>query len=34
VVSIPVIKFSGDGKSYAYSVGRTLSDLYVVEGLK
>jgi serine/threonine protein kinase len=23
-----------DGKSYAYSVGRILSDLYVVDGLK
>jgi len=29
-----VIKFSADGKSYAYSVGRMLSDLYVVDGLK
>ncbi len=34
VVSIPVIKFSADGKSYAYSVGRSLSDLFVVDGLK
>jgi eukaryotic-like serine/threonine-protein kinase len=34
VVNIPTIKFSADGKSYAYSVGRTLSDLYVVDGLK
>ena len=34
VVSIPVVKFSADGKSYAYSVGRMLSDLYVVDGLK
>ncbi|HME34688.1 MAG TPA: protein kinase [Candidatus Sulfotelmatobacter sp.] len=34
VQSIPVIKFSADGKSYAYSVGRILSDLYVVDGLK
>jgi serine/threonine protein kinase/dipeptidyl aminopeptidase/acylaminoacyl peptidase len=34
VVSLPVIKFSADGKSYAYSVGRTLSDLFVVDGLK
>jgi eukaryotic-like serine/threonine-protein kinase len=32
--SIPVIKFSADGKSYAYSLGRQLSDLYVVDGLK
>jgi Tol biopolymer transport system component len=34
VQSIPVIRFSADGKSYAYSVGRILSDLYVVDGLK
>jgi WD40 repeat protein len=34
VQSIPVIKFSADGKSYAYSIGRILSDLYVVDGLK
>jgi eukaryotic-like serine/threonine-protein kinase len=32
--SIPYIRFSADGKSYAYSVGRWLSDLYVVDGLK
>jgi hypothetical protein len=32
--SVPVIRFSADGKSYAYSVGRQLSDLYVVDGLK
>ena len=32
--SIPNIKFSADGKSYAYSVARVLSDLYVVDGLK
>jgi WD40 repeat protein len=32
--SIPTIRFSADGKSYAYSLGRWLSDLYVVEGLK
>ena len=32
--SIPVIRFRADGKSYAYSVGRWLSDLYVVDGLK
>jgi hypothetical protein len=32
--SIPSIKFSADGKSYAYSIGRQLSDLYVVDGLK
>jgi len=34
VTFIPVVKFSADGKSYAYSVGRTLSDLFVVDGLK
>ena len=34
VQSIPVVKFSADGKAYAYSVGRLLSDLYVVDGLK
>jgi Tol biopolymer transport system component len=32
--SIPYIKLSADGKSYAYSLGRQLSDLYVVDGLK
>jgi eukaryotic-like serine/threonine-protein kinase len=31
---IPGIKFSADGKSYAYSTLRVLSDLYVVDGLK
>jgi hypothetical protein len=34
VHSIPVVKFSADGKSYAYSTFRVLSDLYVVDGLK
>lgn len=34
VQSIPSIRLSADGKSYAYSVGRILSDLYVVDGLK
>ena len=34
VQGIPGIKFSADGKSYAYSTFRVLSDLYVVEGLK
>lgn len=34
VHDIPVIKFSADGKSYAYSTARILSDLYVVDGLK
>ena len=32
--SIPFIRFGADGKSYAYSLGRWLSDLYVVDGLK
>jgi dipeptidyl aminopeptidase/acylaminoacyl peptidase len=30
----PSVRFSADGKSYAYSLGRMLSDLYVVDGLK
>jgi len=34
VESITSIRFSADGKAYAYSAGRILSDLYVVEGLK
>ena len=34
VHDIPVIRFSADGKSYAYSTARILSDLYVVDGLK
>lgn len=34
VQSISNITFSADGKSYAYSVSRILSDLYVVEGLR
>jgi hypothetical protein len=34
VQSIPTMRFSADGKSYAYSVGRILSDLFVVDGLK
>ena len=34
VQGIPRIKFSADGKSYAYSTFRVLSDLYVVDGLK
>jgi eukaryotic-like serine/threonine-protein kinase len=34
VQSIPSVRFSADGKSYAYSIGRTLSDLYVVDGLR
>ena len=32
--SLPVLRFSADGKSYAYSLGRSLSDLFVVDGLK
>jgi hypothetical protein len=28
------LKFSADGKSYAYSALRIISDLYVVDGLK
>jgi serine/threonine protein kinase len=34
VTSVPVVKFSADGKAYAYSVGRMLSDLFVVDGLR
>ena len=34
VQSIPSLRLSADGKSYAYSTGRILSDLYVVEGLQ
>jgi dipeptidyl aminopeptidase/acylaminoacyl peptidase len=34
VHSISTIKFSADGKSYAYSTFRVLSDLYVVDGLR
>jgi len=34
VQSIAILKFSGDGGSYAYSVLRMLSDLYVVDQLK
>ena len=34
VESIPSVRFSADGKSYAYSIGRILSDLYVVDGLQ
>ncbi len=34
VQNLPSIKFSADGKAYAYSVGRLLSDLYVVDGLQ
>jgi len=31
--SIPSIRFSANGKSYAYSTFRILSDLYIVSGL-
>jgi serine/threonine protein kinase/Tol biopolymer transport system component len=34
VQSIPSVRFSADGKAYAYSIGRILSDLYVVDGLR
>jgi len=34
VQSIPSMKFSANGKSYAYSTLRVLSDLYVVDGLR
>jgi hypothetical protein len=32
--SITNIRFSADGKAYAYSTLRLLSDLYVVDGMK
>ena len=32
--SIPSLRFSADGKSYAYSSFRILSDLYVVDGMR
>ena len=32
--TIVTLKFSADGKSYAYSAFRVLSDLYVVSGMK
>jgi len=34
VQSIALIRFSADGKSYAYTISRILSDLYVVEKLR
>jgi hypothetical protein len=34
VQSIPSLRFSADGNSYAYSTFHVLSDLYVVDGLK
>jgi eukaryotic-like serine/threonine-protein kinase len=34
VQSIPTVSFSANGKSYAYSISRMLSDLFVVQGLK
>jgi len=34
IENLPSIRFSADGKSYAYSYYRDLSELYVVEGLK
>ena len=34
VQGIPIVRFSADGKSYAYSTLRVLSDLYLVDGLK
>jgi eukaryotic-like serine/threonine-protein kinase len=34
VQTLPGVRFSADGKSYAYSTGRILSDLFVVDGLK
>jgi hypothetical protein len=34
VQSIFSLRFSNDGKAYAYSLNRIQSDLYVVDGLK
>jgi hypothetical protein len=34
VTRLPVIRIAPDGKSYAYSYGRVLSDLYVVDGVR
>lgn len=34
VQNIASVAFSADGKSYAYSISRMISDLYVVDGLK
>ncbi|HXY49769.1 MAG TPA: hypothetical protein VEI01_09995 [Terriglobales bacterium] len=34
VTDIGPILVTPDGKSYLYEYGRTLSDLYVVEGIK
>ena len=34
VQTVTAIHFSADGKSYAYSYFRILSDLWVVDGLK
>ena len=34
VVGIPTVFLSADGRSYAYGYGQTLSQLYLVEGLK
>lgn len=34
VQNITTVKFSADGKAYAYSIDRILSDLFVVDGLK
>ncbi len=34
VAGIPTVFLSADGRSYAYSYGQTLSQLYLVEGLK
>ena len=34
VVGIPTVHLSADGRSYVYGYGQTLSQLYLVEGLK
>jgi hypothetical protein len=30
----PIVRMTPDGRSYAYSYDQTLSDLYLIEGLK
>ena len=34
VTDIGLVLVTPDGKSYVYEYGRTLSDLYLVEGIK
>ncbi len=34
LVGIRYIQLTGDAKSYAFTYGRSLSELYLIEGLK